>query len=121
MIKGCSNHGCVVRGTTSGQYTNGICSCVQYKIRQGERLIEINGQKVGPGYVIDDYGKVCDMRIVCEWLKDGGLRDILKLAEAEPGCTDHQKGLASVKANTLPQSGCTRHIANADDSWSVGQ
>jgi len=85
MITGCSNHGCVVRGTTSGQHTNGICGCVQSKIRQGEVEIEISGQKVGPGYSIGDdyYGKVRDMRIVCEWLKNGGLRDILKLAEKE--------------------------------------
>jgi len=83
MTKGCSNNGCVVKNTTSGQHTNGICGCVQSKIRQGEVVIEISGKKVGPGSVADGdyYGKVRDMRIVREWLKNGGLRDILLLSK----------------------------------------
>lgn len=83
MIKGCSNNGCVAKNTTSGQHTNGICDCVRCEIRQGEVVIEINGQKVGPGYVINDdyYGEVRHMRIVREWLKNGGLRDILLLSK----------------------------------------
>ncbi|MBF0098699.1 MAG: hypothetical protein HQM05_15345 [Magnetococcales bacterium] len=98
MIKGCSNHNCAVKGNTPGMHTNGICGCVDFKIRENEAAIEINGQKVGPGYFFDyksfirkfsqkrmhDHSEqLSKMRIVCEWLKDGGLHDILKLAEAK--------------------------------------
>jgi hypothetical protein len=82
MIKGCSNHRCAVRGTTSGQHTNGICRCVEIDTR--EDRIKIHGKCVGPLLEFDQ------RRDIRNWLCHGGLRDILKLAEAEPDSTEKE-------------------------------
>jgi hypothetical protein len=84
MIKGCSNHGCAVKGETPGMHTNGICRCVQvcWRDKPGEPnppiLIEINGVPVGP-----DVGEHLDGRQIADWLRKGGLHDILALERKE--------------------------------------
>jgi len=75
VIKGCSNHGCVVRGETPGMHTNSICRCVQIDSR--EDRITVCGKRVGPLMEFDQ------RRNIRNWLCHGGLRDILALERKE--------------------------------------
>lgn len=87
MIEGCSNHNCAVKGKTPGMHTNGICGCVDFKVRENEAAIEINNQKVGPTFTFSTgdnyYEAIRKLQNIREWLRDGGLHDILKLAETK--------------------------------------
>jgi hypothetical protein len=70
MIKGCANHGCILKETPD---KHNICECVAIDGEVSCR-IQIEGQLVGPY----DYFSNC--QIIRDWLRGGGLRDILKLA-----------------------------------------
>lgn len=83
MLEGCSNHNCAIKGETGGMYTNGICNCVRAatkaeSILSSRSWIEIDGRIVGPQTTRGN-----EIYIIRNWLKGGGLRDILALEQKE--------------------------------------
>lgn len=78
MITGCSNHGCAVKGETSGMHANGICQCVKIHWGGSLALPEITIRVAGR-----DVGRACrtpiEAEVLCRWLREDGLRDILAL------------------------------------------
>ena len=82
MIRGCSNHGCVVKGETPGMHTNSICQCVKIHWGGSLALPEITIRVAGR-----DVGRACrtpiESEILCRWLREDGLRDILALDRAK--------------------------------------
>ena len=78
MIRGCSNHGCAVKGATPGMHTNGICKCVgSARASFAGYEIVVCGGRVGPEM------SMSECIIIMRWLKGSGLRDILALERAK--------------------------------------
>lgn len=79
MINGCSNYKCAVTGRTEGQFTQSTCGCVGVTGYADLIEIKICGNSVGNPVFFPS------AHIIVDWLKDGGLRDILALEREEKG------------------------------------